>query len=116
VALFRQLSFLGAGRCPGRHSITVEQARALANWVAARGKNLTTIYATHGTGSFLCASTVLERFHGPVRRAAEVIKIMREQASPESLATFWNPRFPGQISSQLAIAEELEQPFLSVRV
>ncbi len=32
---------------------------------------------------------------------------MRLQASPESLATFWNPRFPGQISSQLAIAEEL---------
>ena len=27
--------------------ITVEQARALVNWVAARGKNLTTIYATH---------------------------------------------------------------------
>jgi glyoxylase-like metal-dependent hydrolase (beta-lactamase superfamily II) len=32
---------------------------------------------------------------------------MRQQASPESLATFWNPRFPDQISSQLAIAEEL---------
>src|ERR1700724_61651 len=32
---------------------------------------------------------------------------MRQQASPESLATFWNPRFPGQISSHLAIAEEL---------
>ena len=37
----------------------------------------------------------------------EVIKIMDQQASPESLATFWNPRFPGQISSHLAIAEEL---------
>jgi glyoxylase-like metal-dependent hydrolase (beta-lactamase superfamily II) len=32
---------------------------------------------------------------------------MREQASPESLETFWNPRFPGQIASPLAIAEEL---------
>ncbi len=30
--------------------ITVEQSRALANWVAASGKNLTTIYATHGHG------------------------------------------------------------------
>src|SRR5215469_3176785 len=37
----------------------------------------------------------------------EVIKVMRQQASPETLATFWNPRFPGQISSHLAIAEEL---------
>jgi glyoxylase-like metal-dependent hydrolase (beta-lactamase superfamily II) len=89
--------------------ITVEQARALANWVAARGKNLTTIYATHGHGDhFFGASTVLERFPGArfVARP-EVIKIMRQQASPESLATYWNPRFPGQISSQLAIAEEL---------
>jgi glyoxylase-like metal-dependent hydrolase (beta-lactamase superfamily II) len=89
--------------------ITVEQARALANWVAARGKNLTTIYATHGHGDhFFGASTVLERFPG-ARFAArpEVIEIMRQQASPESLATYWNPRFPGQISSQLAIAEEL---------
>src|SRR6202051_2059565 len=43
--------------------ITVEQARALANWVAARGKNLTTIYATHGHGDhFFGTSTLLQRF------------------------------------------------------
>jgi glyoxylase-like metal-dependent hydrolase (beta-lactamase superfamily II) len=89
--------------------ITVEQARALTNWVAARGKNLTTIYATHGHGDhFFGTSAVLERFPGArfVARP-EVIEIMRQQASPESLATYWNPRFPEQISSQLAIAEEL---------
>src|SRR3981081_512703 len=89
--------------------ITVEQARALANWIAASGKNLTTIYATHGHGDhFFGASTVLERFPGArfVARP-EVIKVMRQQASAESLATFWNPRFPDQISSQLAIAQEL---------
>ncbi len=89
--------------------ITVEQARALTNWVVASGKNLTTIYATHGHGDhFFGTSTVLERFPGArfVARP-EVIKVMRQQASPESLATFWNPRFPGQISSHLAIAEEL---------
>jgi glyoxylase-like metal-dependent hydrolase (beta-lactamase superfamily II) len=89
--------------------ITVEQARALTKWLAAHGKNLTTIYATHGHGDhFFGASTILERFPGArfVARP-EVIKIMRQQASPESLATYWNPRFPEQISSQLAIAEEL---------
>src|SRR6202171_3990375 len=89
--------------------ITVEQARALAHWVAASAKNLTTIYATHGHGDhFFGTSTVLERF--PRARFVarpEVIKIMREQASPGSLDTFWKQRFPGQISSQLAIAEEL---------
>jgi glyoxylase-like metal-dependent hydrolase (beta-lactamase superfamily II) len=89
--------------------ITVEQAHGLANWVVASGKNLTTIYATHGHGDhFFGTSTVLERF--PDARFVarpDVIRIMRQQASPESLATFWNPRFPGQIPSRLAIAEEL---------
>ena len=32
---------------------------------------------------------------------------MRQQASPQSLASFWNPFFPGQISDHLVIAEEL---------
>src|SRR5467141_4262520 len=89
--------------------ITVEQTRALANLVAARGKNLTTIYATHGHGDhFFGTSTVLERFpNARFVAQPEVIKVMRQQASPESLDTFWNPRFPDQIASQLAIAEEL---------
>src|ERR1700736_1455242 len=30
--------------------MTAEASRALADWVAASGKNLTTIYATHGHG------------------------------------------------------------------
>src|ERR1700733_10106414 len=96
--------------------ITVEQARALANWIAARGKNLTTIYATHGHGDhFFGATTVLERFPGArfVARP-EVIKVMRQQASPESLETFWNPRFPDQISRKLAIAKELTGNVISL--
>src|SRR4029077_16163661 len=59
--------------------ITVGQARALANWIAACGKKLTTIYATHGHGDhFFGASTILERFPGArfVARP-EVIEIMR---------------------------------------
>src|SRR5258707_12437176 len=76
--------------------ITVEQGRDLANWVMASGKNLTTIYATHGHGDhFFGTSTVLERF--PSARFVarpDVIKIIRQQASPESLGTLLNPRFP----------------------
>jgi len=41
--------------------ITVEQAGALMDWVAASGKNLTTIYATHGHGDHC-------RRHAPRRR------------------------------------------------
>jgi glyoxylase-like metal-dependent hydrolase (beta-lactamase superfamily II) len=89
--------------------ITVGQARALTNWVLASGKNLTTIYATHGHGDhFFGTSTVLERFpNARFVARPDVIKVMRQQASPESLAAFWNPPFPGQISGHLAIAEEL---------
>ncbi|MFY9529098.1 MAG: MBL fold metallo-hydrolase [Candidatus Acidiferrales bacterium] len=91
--------------------ITVEQTHALVDWVAASGKNLTTIYATHGHGDhFFGASTVLERFPG-VRFVAtpDVVTIMRQQASPQSLASFWNPLFPGQISDHLVIADELTE-------
>src|ERR1700694_1103163 len=89
--------------------ITVAQARALADWVVASGKNLTTISATHGLGDhFFGNSTVLERSPGARLVARpDVIEVMRQQASRESLETFWNPRFPGQIPTQLAIAEEL---------
>jgi len=90
--------------------ITIEQAGALANWVAASGKNLTAIYATHGHGDhFFGASTILERF--PRARfvaTPDVIKVMSQQASPQHLASFWNARFPGQISGHLVIAEELK--------
>jgi len=43
--------------------ITLEQARAQADWIASTGKNLTTIYATHGHGDhFFGVSVVLDRF------------------------------------------------------
>jgi glyoxylase-like metal-dependent hydrolase (beta-lactamase superfamily II) len=89
--------------------ITVAQAGALADWVAASGKNLTTIYATHGHGDhFFGASTVLERFpRARIVATPDIVKIMRQQASPQFLASFWNARFPGQISDHLVIAEEL---------
>ena len=36
--------------------LTVEQTQALVEWVAASGKNLTTIYITHGHGDHFLAS------------------------------------------------------------
>ena len=67
--------------------MTVKQANALADWVAARGKNLTTIYITHGHGDhWFGIGTLLERF--PNARAVatpDVVKVMRQHASPEVL-------------------------------
>ena len=43
--------------------LTIEDARALGAWVAATGKNLTTIYATHGHGDhFFGAGIIRDRF------------------------------------------------------
>jgi glyoxylase-like metal-dependent hydrolase (beta-lactamase superfamily II) len=89
--------------------ITVEQARAVVDWVVASGKKLTTIYVTHGHGDhFFGAGALLERF--PNARAVarpDVVKFMRQQASPDVLANFWSARFPGQIPDRLVIADEL---------
>ena len=90
--------------------LTVEQTQALVEWVAASGKNLTTIYVTHGHGDhFFGLGALLDRF--PNARAVAtpgVVKVMRKQASPEYVATFWKPRYPTQIPERLMIAEELK--------
>ena len=89
--------------------LTIEQAKALVEWVAAHGKNVTTIYVTHGHGDhFFGLGAVLDRF--PNARAVatpDVVKVMRQQASPETVASFWKARYPGQIPERLVIAEEL---------
>jgi glyoxylase-like metal-dependent hydrolase (beta-lactamase superfamily II) len=89
--------------------ITVEQARAQADWIASTGKNLTTIYATHGHGDhFFGVSVVLDRF--PKARFVAVpsaIQVMKEQVSPEYVAKFWESRFPNQLPKRLVVAQEL---------
>jgi len=89
--------------------LTVKQANALADWVAARDKNLTTIYITHGHGDhWFGVGTLLERF--PNARAVatpNAVRQMRQQASSEVLK-FWKTGFPDQIPDRQVIAEELK--------
>jgi glyoxylase-like metal-dependent hydrolase (beta-lactamase superfamily II) len=91
--------------------MTVKQADALVDWVAASGKNLTTIYITHGHGDhWFGIGALLERF--PNARAVatpDVVRVMRQQASPEFLERFWKAGFPRQIPNRLVIAEELKE-------
>jgi glyoxylase-like metal-dependent hydrolase (beta-lactamase superfamily II) len=90
--------------------MTDKQANELADWVAASGKKLTTIYITHGHGDhWFGLGALLERF--PTARALatpDVVKVMRQHASPEILEKVWKASFPGQIPDRLMIAEELE--------
>lgn len=89
--------------------MTVKQANALADWVATKGKNLTTIYITHGHGDhWFGVGTLLERFPGAIAVATpNSIREMRGNASPEALETVWKAGFPGQIPDRLVIAQEL---------
>jgi len=91
--------------------MTVKQATALADWVAAKGKNLATIYITHGHGDhWFGVGTLLERFpNSKVVATANAVKVMRQNASPEALEGAWKPGFPGQIPDKLVTAEELKE-------
>jgi len=90
--------------------MTVRQANVLADWVAARGKNLTTIYITHGHGDhWFGAGTLFERFpNARVVATPNVVKVMRQHASQDFLEKIWKAGFPGQIPDNLVIAEELK--------
>ena len=92
--------------------MTIEQGMAVADWVATTGKNLTTVYVTHGHGDhWFGLAAVRERFPG-VRAVATpaVIAGMRKWSSPEVLETFWLTRFPGQIPADNPVADPLDGP------
>ena len=90
--------------------MTSGQAAELANWVAATGKDLTTVYVTHGHGDhWFGLGMILERF--PDAKAVAIPSVARNIASQigsDFIETFWKPRFPGQIPDHLAGVEELE--------
>jgi glyoxylase-like metal-dependent hydrolase (beta-lactamase superfamily II) len=90
--------------------LSVQHSKELVDWVAESAKNLTTIYITHAHGDhFLGLKFLLDRF--PNARAlatAPVVATMQNQIRPEFINSFWEPRFPGQVPSQLALPEILE--------
>ena len=91
--------------------LTIEQSRIQADWVAASGKNLVAIYATHGHGDhFFGLGALLERF--PRAKAVatpEVVEVMRAQLAPALLDGLYRKFFAGQIPEHLVLAQPLEQ-------
>jgi len=71
-------------------------------WIVASGKNLTTIYITHGHGDhWFGIGALLNRFPKAKALATpDVVRVMRQQASPESITNFWGARFPSKIPNQ----------------
>jgi glyoxylase-like metal-dependent hydrolase (beta-lactamase superfamily II) len=88
--------------------LTRDEGAALADWVEASGKNLTTIYITHGHGDhFFGAQPILDRF--PQARLVAtpgVVEHMREQVGDRRIAS-WRKRFPGQLVDNPVVAEPL---------
>jgi glyoxylase-like metal-dependent hydrolase (beta-lactamase superfamily II) len=90
--------------------LTIDQSNDLADWVAASGKNLTTIYITHAHGDhFFGLKILLDRFpHAKAVATPEVLEAMSREIAPDRLDSFWKARFPGQISDPIVIPEELQ--------
>src|SRR5712691_6725554 len=77
--------------------LTPEDAGRVEEWIPATGKNLTTIYITHGHG---------DHFFGAVTTAAAVLDAQK-QLSPD-LMKFWNAILPGQIPEHPIVPNALD--------
>jgi glyoxylase-like metal-dependent hydrolase (beta-lactamase superfamily II) len=88
----------------------------LADWVASKGKNLTTVYITHGHGDhWFGAGTLRERFPSArIVATTNTVEVMRRNASPDVLSRSWKAAFPGQIPDELLIADPLDEGVLDL--
>jgi glyoxylase-like metal-dependent hydrolase (beta-lactamase superfamily II) len=78
--------------------LTEDHARVLGDWVAARNRNLTDIYITHGHGDhWFAAGLLAERFGARVVASAGVIAQMRGNVAARPL--LWDKLYPGLIPS-----------------
>src|ERR1700748_2070911 len=74
--------------------MTTDQARALGDWVAAKGRKLTDIFITHGHGDHWFAAGVLaERFGARVVASAGTIAQMRGSVATRPL--LWDKLYTG---------------------
>jgi glyoxylase-like metal-dependent hydrolase (beta-lactamase superfamily II) len=76
--------------------LTEDQARVLGDWVAAKDRNLTDIYITHGHGDhWFAAGLLAERFGARVVASAGVIAQMRGNVAARPL--LWDKLYAGLI-------------------
>ena len=74
--------------------LTADQARALGDWVAGKGRNLTDIFITHGHGDhWFAAGLLAERFGARVVASAGTIAQMHVSVAARPL--LWDKVYPG---------------------
>jgi glyoxylase-like metal-dependent hydrolase (beta-lactamase superfamily II) len=91
--------------------LTEQHSRELLDWVVESGKNLTTIYVTHAHGDhYFGLRRLLDKFPSakPISTSSTVAAI-QNQIEPEFVRSFWEPRFPNQLPSQLIAPHVLEE-------
>ncbi len=89
--------------------ITFEDAGRVVDWIRTTGKNLTTIYITHGHGDhFFGLNTILDAFpNARAVTAAAVVPEAQGQVSPGYMG-FWNAVYPGQIPEHPIVPAALD--------
>src|SRR5712664_2708726 len=87
--------------------LSVQHSEELVDWVVKSGKNLTTVYVTHAHGDhFFGLKLLLDRFPDAKAIAtAPVVAAIQDQIKPEYIKSVWEPRFPGQLPSQVIAPE-----------
>jgi glyoxylase-like metal-dependent hydrolase (beta-lactamase superfamily II) len=74
--------------------MTIDQARALGDWVASKGRNLTDIFVTHGHGDhWFAAGLLAERFEARVVASAGTIAQMHGSVAARPL--LWDKVYTG---------------------
>ena len=90
--------------------LTEQHSKELLDWVSESGKNLTNIYVTHAHGDhYFGLKPVIDKFpDAKALSTASNVAVIQDQIKPEFVQSFWEPRFPGQLPSQLIAPEVLE--------
>jgi glyoxylase-like metal-dependent hydrolase (beta-lactamase superfamily II) len=91
--------------------VTTTEVTKLADWIAAKGRNLTAIYLTHDHVDHIAGGAILlERFPGARLVALPAVAdSIRAQLATAVIGTYWRPMFHGDISGELAVPESLAE-------
>jgi glyoxylase-like metal-dependent hydrolase (beta-lactamase superfamily II) len=82
---------------------TLEQGRAVGDWIEMTNKNLTHIFVTHGHGDhWFTAGLIADRFNADVVATVGTIEQMHRNVAAREMV--WDRIFPGQIPETIVTA------------